>query len=673
MSMDRPTLRLTRLAYALLGIAFVTVFLFALERSLRLESELATEVRQQAKDELHRVLHLWEQLEIRRIEAVVQELAPDPVARARLAPPFVDAVLVWQAAAPGVPGTMLRPADRPRPDMTEARADPCLVAAEARTAGSTDRLAIAEAWRACTERPVAVALIAASRAADQYLAAGRAEAAVAALQAVDLPLDAPRDLLDAVGVTIDAAIARQVQLAEALAATGRRDEAVRLLRRAGDRIVALDPPDLDRLLSTVDFPIIPDLEALDAAGEADTLRDAVDRARRRLEAWRLVHQGVSTGTPLAGAPLFTTTVDRGDQPTPVPVAILGDPSGQRRVLLAVARLPGGLRLGLQLDPEALLRDLLESGPGRPLQVLDATGNVVLPGDAMDADLLATVPFGRLLPELRLGMLGTATSTERIRAWRRSQLLPIAVVLVMAGFAVVARLAADRQQHELWERQQAFVNRVSHELKTPLAGIKVMAELIEMGVVSGHDEVVQSAQRIITETSRMENRVNEILKQARRPELGEKVPLDITAMAAALAEEWTPRFEQRDARLLVQLDPTPPVLGDRELLRDAINNLLDNALKYLREDVAGLVRLRTSSAGRWVVVEVADNGLGVPEDMRRAIFERFTRVEGDGRGKAGGHGLGLAFVAEAVREHGGRVECREGIGGGARFIIRLRRM
>jgi signal transduction histidine kinase len=77
-------------------------------------------------------------------------------------------------------------------------------------------------------------------------------------------------------------------------------------------------------------------------------------------------------------------------------------------------------------------------------------------------------------------------------------------------------------------------------------------------------------------------------------------------------------------------------------------------------------------GDWVAFEVTDNGIGVPPAMRRRIFERFTRVEGPGRGKAGGHGLGLAFVQESALAHGGLVECLDGLEGGSRFRLKLKR-
>jgi signal transduction histidine kinase len=130
--------------------------------------------------------------------------------------------------------------------------------------------------------------------------------------------------------------------------------------------------------------------------------------------------------------------------------------------------------------------------------------------------------------------------------------------------------------------------------------------------------------------------------------------------------------QRGATLEARIDETPEVEVDVELMQDAIGNLLDNALKYNRPGIAGLCRIRTGFTRRWVIIEVSDNGLGVPPDKRSLVFERFTRVEGPGRGKAGGHGLGLAFVADTATAHDGLVECVDGIDGGATFRIKLRR-
>ena len=114
-----------------------------------------------------------------------------------------------------------------------------------------------------------------------------------------------------------------------------------------------------------------------------------------------------------------------------------------------------------------------------------------------------------------------------------------------------------------------------------------------------------------------------------------------------------------------------MLGDSDTLRDAISCLLDNALKYRREDRNdSQVRLDLYQEGRQVIIAVSDNGIGVPKAMRKSIFERFVRVEGPNRGKAGGHGLGLNQVREIVNAHGGTIVCVDGIDGGARFVMRL---
>ena len=160
--------------------------------------------------------------------------------------------------------------------------------------------------------------------------------------------------------------------------------------------------------------------------------------------------------------------------------------------------------------------------------------------------------------------------------------------------------------------------------------------------------------------------------ARTDELDGAEPVDLCALLTELVSIWQPRFEAVGARIETDLQPCPAMLADRALLRDALNNLMDNALKYLREDRPGLLRVTARPDGRWLIVEVTDNGLGVPAAQRRAIFQPFVRVEGPGRGKAGGHGLGLSFVAETARAHGGTVDCRDGLDGGARFVLRFRR-
>jgi|GEM_PF-1732785 len=673
---SRPTDRVNTIAYVLLGTAFVAMALIAGERALRLEARMVDEQHQRAQADLQRILSMWEAAQLERVRVAVVEMSADPQASVQSPPAWLDGAYLWQREAGArAEQTLLYPPPAAAEDIATLLRDPCMARAQAAATPQADRVVIAHAWQACAGAAPPVALLAVSRAADQLMADQRPADALAALQAVDVPLFPPPEMRVALGLTLDRLLARQLQAAEADVALGNTDLARTLLVRVGRDILALEGPELDRALPYIDFPVLADLRALGASREADQLQAGAQGVRRRLAGYREVARMVASSSEDSGPLLLRAQVagtSQDTRPAKVPVTAVVDPLGDRRYLLAIAALPGGLHMALQIDPDVLLAALMADGPGRPLRILDAKGAVVLPQGAPLAALEAQVPFGRLFPELRLGVLADPEGASASTGWRLAQLAPIGVALLIAVVAMAARIRADRQLRELWERQQAFVNRVSHELKTPLAGVKVMADLVAMDIVTDPVEIKQNIQRIITEVSRMEDRVNEVLRLARRPEITSREPMDIAAITQELVDIWAPRFEARGARLTFQLEDTAPVLGDPPLIRDAMSNLLDNALKYLSDERPGLVRVRTSTTERWIIFEVMDNGIGVPENMRRSIFERFTRVEGEGRGKAGGHGLGLAFVAEAVAGHGGKVECRDGITGGARFVIRLRR-
>jgi len=198
----------------------------------------------------------------------------------------------------------------------------------------------------------------------------------------------------------------------------------------------------------------------------------------------------------------------------------------------------------------------------------------------------------------------------------------------------------------------------------------MAENLELGAVDPR-MVEAFAGRIISESDKLTERIEEILAVARSRSPARPVPYDLGVLVEDVLKEWEPRFQDGGVALRRRIDPVDLAVGDVPLLRDCVVCLLDNAFKYRRPDhPRPMVEVLLRQEGRTAVLEVIDNGIGVPPNKRRAIFQPFARVEGPGRGKAGGHGLGLAFVADAVARHEGRVECTEGLGGGARFVVRL---
>jgi signal transduction histidine kinase len=181
-----------------------------------------------------------------------------------------------------------------------------------------------------------------------------------------------------------------------------------------------------------------------------------------------------------------------------------------------------------------------------------------------------------------------------------------------------------------------------------------------------------ARRIFQEAQRLGQRVDDVLAVVRERSIPQPVAFDPEEPLMEAVERWGPRLDDAGVELHVDVDVAPQVLGDASAVRDAVGCLLDNALKYRREDRPDpTVWLNLKADGRDAIIEVIDNGIGVPTGMRKRIFDKFVRVEGPNRGMAGGHGLGLAQVAEVARLHRGRVDCSDGIEGGSRFVLRLR--
>lgn len=665
--------RAHQLALVLTILAFLVMTGLLVVQNLWLQDLVVVERGKREEAEARAMLDAWESIQRARVRDAVQRAAREPLAVAADPPEPWLAAFVWsRGPSPTAEARFLHPLDAPGEDLAALLEDPCLRAAAQAATPDADRATIAAAWLGCGDRDPAVASLAVSRAVDQLLQDGRPGEALSALEA--LATRQSQQPASPWPGSDERALTLRLQRAQALRALALDTEAASELVLAAETILASPPPRLDRLLTFIDYPVLADLREMGQHELADPIERKAIPARRLQAAWREAQRLAASPERQPGVPLARQRVVVDGNEREVEVRSLTDSLGQRRFVLVLFELPPDLHFAFVLDPEQLLGELVASGRGRRPVILDGQGNTILPSKAIAARG-TPLPLSIVLPELRMGLQREASDDQRRGSPVWLAALPwllLTLGVALGALSLLAWRRADRQRHELWERQQAFINRVSHELKTPLAGMKSMAGILDMGVVTEPDEVRQCAQRMMTEISRLEDRVNEILRYARRPQITRAERLDIQAMAEDLVEVWEPRFEQMGVILTTELGDTAPVVADRELIRDAFNNLLDNAWKYLREDRPGLVSVRTGTTDAWVWFEVADNGLGVPEAMRRAIFERFTRVEGPDRGKAGGHGLGLAFVDEAVGSHGGKVECRDGINGGALFVIRLRR-
>lgn len=202
-----------------------------------------------------------------------------------------------------------------------------------------------------------------------------------------------------------------------------------------------------------------------------------------------------------------------------------------------------------------------------------------------------------------------------------------------------------------ESQHRFIANAAHQLRTPLAGLKTHTELARRQPSS--TELQALLAMILGETERTSHLINQLLTLARAEpaEGAERLlqPVNLRDLAGRAVQEWVPRAIARNIDLGFELEDAW-TLGQPLLLRELLANLLDNAIAYTQQGGAVTVRTRSDEASS--VLEVEDNGPGIPEPERARVFERFYRVPGT-RGE--GCGLGLAIVQEIAQRHGARVE------------------
>jgi len=241
----------------------------------------------------------------------------------------------------------------------------------------------------------------------------------------------------------------------------------------------------------------------------------------------------------------------------------------------------------------------------------------------------------------------------------------------AGWDILLMLTDLTEVSRVDQVRRDFLGNVSHELRTPLAAVSALAETLESGAVDPGPETAEFVGRIRQQVDRMSALVNELLDLS-RIESGatalEPEPLDLASLVAESASLLRQRAESEDVRIHVPAEPGPTVEADRASLLRALNNLLDNAIKF--SPAGGTVSVECSVEGDLAVVRVRDEGPGIPPQDLPRVFERFYK--GDASRAGSGVGLGLAIVKHVVRAHDGTVEATSEPGRGATFVIRIPR-
>lgn len=226
-----------------------------------------------------------------------------------------------------------------------------------------------------------------------------------------------------------------------------------------------------------------------------------------------------------------------------------------------------------------------------------------------------------------------------------------------------------EAHRLEAMRRDFVANLSHELKTPVGAIGLLAETLL--AEPDPDVAHRLTERVVNESFRVSRTIDDLLELS-RIEAGprdarEVVPVHLVLEEAA--DRIRPAAERRDIGIRIEgVSPRLSAWGDRRQLVSAVANLLDNAVKY--SSPGSTVEVRAASDGTTVEVEVEDHGLGIPARDLERIFERFYRVDRARSRDTGGTGLGLAIVRHVVANHEGEVTVTSTEGQGSTFTVHV---
>jgi len=245
------------------------------------------------------------------------------------------------------------------------------------------------------------------------------------------------------------------------------------------------------------------------------------------------------------------------------------------------------------------------------------------------------------------------------------------IIILAAFYLTLR--ALLRQKKLSEIKSDFINNMTHELKTPLATISLAVDAIRNPKVLNDPQKLDYFSNIIKdENKRMNKQVETILQAAlldkQEVQLRLK-PLHVHAIMSSIVENFRLQFDEREGSAITVLTAgNDQVQGDEVHFTNMLSNLVDNAIKYSKEDVGPVVKISTENAGNNIRIRIEDNGIGMSKETVSRIFEKFYRAHTGNIHNVKGFGLGLSYVKTMVDAHNGKIKVESTPGKGSVFVL-----
>ena len=245
------------------------------------------------------------------------------------------------------------------------------------------------------------------------------------------------------------------------------------------------------------------------------------------------------------------------------------------------------------------------------------------------------------------------------------------LVIVTAFTLTLRTMY--RQKKLSEIKNDFINNMTHEFKTPLATISLAVDALRNEKVQKDSEKLGYFSSIIKEENqRMNRQVETILKSAlmdrQEVQLNSK-PLNVHEIIRDVADNFILRLQEKQGMLETNLDATNDLIeGDEVHISNLVNNLMDNAVKYSKENVPPIIRITTTSNDKKFILRMEDNGIGMTRETVKRIFEKFYRAHTGNIHNVKGFGLGLSYVKTVVEAHHGNIKAESTLGKGSSFVI-----
>ncbi len=255
-------------------------------------------------------------------------------------------------------------------------------------------------------------------------------------------------------------------------------------------------------------------------------------------------------------------------------------------------------------------------------------------------------------------------------WRIATSIAFTIIILAAFYLTVRTML---RQKKLAKIKNDFINNMTHEFKTPIATISLAVDAMKNEKVLEDREKMSYFSGIIKEENqRMNRQVETILKasQLERQEVDLAMkPVHIHEIIKDVVDNFTLQLEDRKGKVELSLNASNDLIeADEVHLSNLVNNMVDNALKYSKENTPPVVKLSTQSNGKKFWLKIEDNGIGMTRDTLKKIFERFYRAHTGNIHNVKGFGLGLSYVKTMVEAHEGDIKAESTLGKGSTFTI-----